>query len=287
MKRAVAVIPARNEADRLPIALASLRREGLAALVVANGCTDATAELARAEGAAVIETPALAGGVGAARAIGLEAALDREARILFTTDADCMLAPGSVATALRALDYADVVFGRVVPDATEFASLPEPVQRHGAAEDRCDCLRALIAAILAKRPWDPFPAHGQSPGALIAWHASAYRAVGGINPVSCHEDRRMAAALIGHGLRVARPWDAVVVASCRLRGRAPGGMADTIAERSLAGARLTDEAVTLERECASLERRLAELMPRASWPNLPNLSPKGDDDVPSFQQASV
>ncbi|MDT0683424.1 glycosyltransferase [Roseicyclus sp. F158] len=287
MTRAVAVIPARDEADRLPTALASLRREGLAALVVANGCTDATAELARAEGAAVIETPALAGGVGAARAIGLDAALDRGARILFTIDADCTLAPGSVAAVLRALDRADAVFGRVVPDATEFAVLPRLVRRHGAAEDRCDCLRALIAALIARRPWDPFPAHGQSPGALIAWHASAYRAVGGIDPVASHEDRRMAAALIDHDLRVARPWDAVVVASCRLRGRAPGGMADTIAERTHAGARLAADAVALERECARLERRLAALAPRADWPSLPSLFTKGDDNVPSFQQASV
>ncbi len=287
MTRAVAVIPARDEADRLLKALSSLRREGLAALVVANGCTDATAELARAEGATVIETPALVGGVGAARAIGLEAALDRGARILFTTDADCTLAPGCVAAVSRALERADAVFGRVVPEKTEFASLPRLVQRHGSAEDRRDSLRALIASAVAKRQWDPFPAHGQNPGALIAWRASTYRAVGGIHPVSCHEDRRMAAALIGRGLRIARPWDAVVVASCRLRGRAPGGMADTIAERTLAGTRLAANAVALERECAGLERRLAALVPRADWPSLPSLSTKGDDNVPSFQQASV
>ncbi|WP_158555041.1 glycosyltransferase [Fulvimarina endophytica] len=285
--RAVAVIPACNEADCLPGALASLKREGLEALVVANGCTDATANLARAAGAMVIETPVLQGGVGAARAIGLAAALNEGASVLFTMDADCTLAPGSAAAIWRGLGRADAVFGRVVPNASEFTALPLAVRRHGSAEDRRNALLGLIEAAIADCPWNPFPAHGTSPGALIAWHAAAYLAVGGVAPVPCHEDRLMAAALVGGGFRVARPWDAVVIASCRQRGRAPSGMAHTIALRARAGPQLIAEAFVLERECLALERRLSALMPRRNWPDLPSLSTKGDDDVPSFEQASV
>ena len=283
----VAVVPARDEATRLPDLLASLRREGLQALVVANGCTDGTAALARAAGAAVIETPALDGGVGEARAIGLAEAHRMGAPVLLTVDADCRLAPGTARTVLRALVRADAVFGRVEPDAGEFAALPATVRRHGAAEDRCDALRALIDATVADCPWNPFPAHGQSPGALIAWHAPAYVATGGIDPVPCHEDRRMAATLVARGLRVARPWDAVVFASCRLRGRAPGGMAATIASRARAGDRLLAEAVVLERDCAALEARLASLMPRALWPRLPALTGTADDDGGPLRRASA
>ncbi|WP_165351957.1 glycosyltransferase [Salipiger sp. IMCC34102] len=287
MTQAIVVIPARNEAALLPAALASLRQEGLAALVVANGCTDATAALARAAGVDVIETPALDGGVGAARAIGLAAAMDRGAEILFTVDADCRLAPGTAATVRRALGQADAVFGRVVPNAADFALLPAEVRRHGLAEDRRDGLRALIASAAAARLWDPFPAHAQSPGALIAWRVTAYRATGGIARVACHEDRQMAATLAVQGLRVARPWGAVTIASCRLTGRAPGGMADTIAQRTRLGARLVREAADLERECAELEQRLSAFIPRADWPDLPTLSTEGDENVSSFQQATV
>ena len=280
----IAVIPARDEAARLPTALAALRREGVGALVVANGCRDATAAIADAHGAEVIETPTLAGGVGAARAIGLEAALRRSPSWLMTTDADCRISPGTVEALARTLLRADAAFGRVEPDPVEFASLSPEVRRHGLLEDRRDALRALIDGHLAGCPWNPLPCHGQSPGALIAWRPEAYRAAGGIDPLPCHEDRRMADALARAGQRVARPWDAVVVASCRLRGRAPGGMAATIAARARAD--LSAETAELIRECAALERRLAGLEPRAAWPPLPTPH-QGDCHVLPFRQAAV
>ena len=280
----VAVIPARDEAARLPRALAALRRDGVEAVVVANGCRDATAAVARAAGAAVIETPALSGGVGAARALGLAAALARGPDWLLTTDADCTLAPGTVAALARALRAADAAFGRVVPEPAEFARLPRAVRRHGTLEDRRDALAALLAGLDAAQPWNPQPCHGQSPGALIAWRPSAYAAAGGIEPVPCHEDRRMAAALDRAGLRVARPWDAVVTASCRLRGRAPGGMAATIAARTRAD--LAAETRALARACARLEARLARRLPRAAWPALPGMPADGTPASPLSEPAA-
>lgn len=262
----IAVIPARNEAKRLPYALAALRRASISALVVANGCRDATAAVARALGAEVIETPVLAGGVGEARAIGLSAALRYWPDWVMTTDADCTLTSGACSALMRALRQADAAFGRVEPDPTEFAGLTAAVRRHSVLEDRCCALRALIDGHIAAQSWNPTPCHGQSPGALIAWRLEAYKAVGGIEPLPRNEDRRMAIALVAAGLRVARPWDAVVVASCRVRGRAPGGMAATIAERT--NSDLSGETAALAEECAILERRLAALMPRALWPPL-------------------
>ena len=280
----IAVIPARNEAVRLPAAIAALRREGVSALVVANDCRDGTAAVARALGAWVIETPALDGGVGEARAIGFAAALDRRPDWIMTTDADCTLAPGVGAILARTLSMADAAFGRVVPDPDEFARLPEAVRDHGQLEDRRNALRARIDGHVAACLWNPAPCHGQSPGALIAWRPEAYVAVGGIAPLPRNEDRLMAAALVDAGLRVARPWDAVVVASCRLEGRAPGGMAATIAARTRTD--LSAETTALRLECTALERRLETLAPRATWPPLP-APHAGVSDVPSIRLVAV
>lgn len=279
MSRAIAVIPARDEAARLPTALAALSRDGVEALVVANGCGDETARLARRCGATVVETAALAGGVGAARRLGMSAALAMRPDWLITTDADCRLAPGTVSALRAALTRADAAFGRVVPDKEEFAALPPTVRRHGALEDRRDGLHALIDGHLADCPWNPVPCHGQSPGALIAFRPDAYVAAGGFAPIRCGEDRAMAEALIAKGSRVARPWDAVVHASCRLRGRAPGGMADTIAVRARSD--LAAETRSLARACAGLERRLAELESR------PKTNQEGSDHVLPFAQAAI
>lgn len=109
---------------------------------------------------------------------------------------------------------------------------------------------AEIAGRAAPRHWDPLPRHGQSPGALIAFRPDIYDAIGGFEPLPCREDRLIARRLVECGFRVARPWDAVVFASCRLRGRAPGGMADTIADRTRTDlARATDR---LERQTERL-----------------------------------
>ncbi|WOI56973.1 glycosyltransferase [Palleronia sp. LCG004] len=280
----IAVIPARDESARLPAALAALRREGVTAIVVANGCRDATAAVAHKHGAFVIETPPLAGGVGEARAIGLEIALLRRPSWVMTTDADCTLAHGTATVLARALDDAEAAFGRVVPDAGEFANLPAAVRQHGLLEDRRDSLRALIDGIMAALPWNPTPCHGQSPGALIAWRPDAYRASGGIAPLPREEDRRMAVALSAARLRVARPWDAVVVASCRLRGRAPGGMATTIAARTRAD--LSAETAALDDECSALEHRLAMLLPPSAWPALPARY-EGVCDVLAVRQTAI
>ena len=257
MSGVLAVVPARDEAERLTGALDALRAQGVDAIVVANGCTDGTASVARRAGARVIETPALRGGVGEARRIGMATALQSRPRWLMTTDADCHLAPGTVRVLERALAGAEAAFGRVEPEPGEFAALPAAVRRHGRLEDRHDALVAQIDGLHAAAPWNPAPCHGQSPGALMAFRPDAYEAAGGFAPLPSDEDRRIAATLARLGVRIARPWDAAVRASCRLTGRAPGGMADTIAARACAD--LSAETRRLARRCAVLERQLARL----------------------------
>lgn len=86
------IVPARDAAPTIGRALDAVRaqlRPGDALIVVDDGSTDATAEIAAAHGATVLRTPRA--GVGAARNTGAHAAT---ADLLLFTDADATLAPG-------------------------------------------------------------------------------------------------------------------------------------------------------------------------------------------------
>ena len=118
------IVPAHNEAGFLARTLAALfasELDGLAAqaIVVANGCTDNTAEIARGFAAqagaagwsfAVIDSAEggkpLALDLGEARATG---------RVLVYLDADVIVSPGLVAALARALDGDAPLFGSGTP----------------------------------------------------------------------------------------------------------------------------------------------------------------------------
>lgn len=260
-------IPALDEARRLPGAFVALAGDGVVRdiIVIANGCTDATAAIARAGHpdlrVAVLETGRLQGGVGAARRLGIEAAMTAAPRaaILATSDADCQIGPGWGALTLDALARADVVCGRVVPAAAEFARLPALVRRHGRLEDLASDLRAERDGLTDPKPHDPLPRHEQTPGASLAFRTEVYRAVGGFEPIPCNEDRRIVARIAAAGGRIARPHALTVAASCRLTGRAAGGMADTIAARAADRPLLRREIAALTDEIAQLRREIASL----------------------------
>ncbi|MEM7709166.1 MAG: glycosyltransferase family A protein [Pseudomonadota bacterium] len=282
----IVAIPARDEAARLPCALDALAADGVPmdVIVIANGCTDGTTAVARDFPdlqVAVIETGCLLGGVGAARRLGLRAALSAapQAAIVATTDADCTVAPGWAATTRRALAGAEVACGRVAPHAAEFATLPKLVRRHGILEDEVAALEAELAGLQHPVPHDPLPRHGQTPGASLAFRTDAYLQAGGFEAIRCHEDRRLVARIAAMGGRVARPWRLSVTASCRTRGRAPGGMADTIAARAadpLLGGQLAD----LEVACIRLRAEIEAF--RASSPSFPTPADRGMSDVLSL-----
>ncbi len=260
----IVAIPARNEAARLPVALSSLAQESprLDVIVISNDCTDATATIARqfgALGVAVLETGCLNGGVGEARRLGMHAALEAapDAEILATTDADCVVMSGWSRIVRHSLKTADVVCGRVVPDPAEFNLLPPVVRRHGNLEDEVSALQAELDGLTSPSLHNPLPRHGQTPGASLAFRTDAYLRAGGFEAISCHEDRRIVARLEATGGRVARPWSLVVTASCRLEGRAPGGMADTILARMADPHRLNREIAQLRRKAALLRKAIA------------------------------
>jgi glycosyltransferase involved in cell wall biosynthesis len=86
------VVPAHQEEAYVGATLAALRATApREVLVVANGCRDRTAAVARAHGARVLETPEA--GVSRARNVGARATTGD---ILVFLDADTVLAPGAL-----------------------------------------------------------------------------------------------------------------------------------------------------------------------------------------------
>ncbi|MFE9727922.1 glycosyltransferase family 2 protein [Streptomyces sp. NPDC005794] len=107
------VLPCLNEAEALPWVLERIP-PGWRAIVVDNGSTDGSAELARSLGAAVVTEEQR--GFGAACHAGLLAA---EADIVCFCDCDASLDPGLLLSFVRhvASDEADLVLGRRRPQS--------------------------------------------------------------------------------------------------------------------------------------------------------------------------
>lgn len=249
LSHGVVCIPARNEAERLPLLLASLDGQtGISTpvrvVVLANNCTDGTVTAVRARQSAgtwpaleirLIEAT-LSGTqahVGTARRMALDAGADWLAAdgvpdgVLLTTDADARLPADWVAANLRALAQADVVGGRLVIDDDadpRLADLHARIERYWAGVRR-------LEELLDPPPYDPAPRHGDHTGASLAVPAALYRAVGGLPPLPCGEDNALVGLLRAHGARLRHCPDVHVVVSARHQGRVSGGMATEMARR--------------------------------------------------------
>lgn len=123
------IIPALNEADSIGVLLRQLPPIFMQIIVVDNGSTDATAEVARAAGAHVVSEPRR--GYGRACLAGL-AALRREITAILIMDADLSDDPADAERLAKTLVAGgwDLVVGSRVLGRTEPGSLT-PVQRLG------------------------------------------------------------------------------------------------------------------------------------------------------------
>lgn len=129
------VIPAFNEADNIPGVLATMPQTvaGMVvqAIVVADGCTDATEAAARRNGAVVIGRD-LRRGSGAAVRLGYRCAIEAGARIIVTLDADGQHDPREMDRLVAPLleGRADMVQGSRALGSFEVESR---VRRHGVS----------------------------------------------------------------------------------------------------------------------------------------------------------
>ena len=275
------VVPARDEAGRLPTLLAALAaqrdaqgrpfaRGTVEALVLVNNSTDGSADVVRTLAppwVRVVEVafaPPLAH-VGRARQMLMDAAcvrlLDtgRPDGLICSTDADTRPAPDWLAATLDEFgDPAgvDAVGGRALLLPDERAALAPAVRRLYLLELAYRRAVEELRGLYAPDAWDPTPRHHHHFGASLAVRADAYAAVGGMPARPMHEDIALVHALWAAGSKVRHSARVHVYTSARVRGRAAGGLAADVA-RWTAHARAGTE--PLVEPAAWAERRLAQL----------------------------
>jgi len=109
--KVVALIPAYNEETTIGEVIDNTRSFVDEVIVVNDGSTDRTAEIARLRGAVVVEH-VINRGLGAAIGSGFEAAIKREADVTITLDADGQHDPSEIPQFLQAIEGgADAVIG--------------------------------------------------------------------------------------------------------------------------------------------------------------------------------
>ena len=264
----VVAIPVRDEEERLPACFGALARQRdrlgrpippprVRVVVFANNCTDRSASLARKLGVdlsldvRVVEArlPPLAAHAGNARRAAMDIAEawlveggERDGAIL-TTDADSQVAPNWIAENLAAFAAgAEAVLGRIDLDE-EGADLPEALHRRGALEDAYERLLTELSSLLDPLEHDPWPHHATISGASLCVTRAAYCRVGRLPRVPLGEDKALISLLSRHDARIRHCPTAHVITSGRTNGRAPGGVADTLAIRSREPDAFCDEAL--------------------------------------------
>ncbi len=244
-RQIVVAVPVKDEAERIAGCLRAMARQDQAAatkiVLVLNNCRDNTMAVVRdvsptlpvpVEVIACALPPGLAN-AGYARRIAMERAADGMTDgVVLTTDADGRVARDWIAANLRALQGGvDAVAGRAIIDPDDARLIPARLHEDDARECAYSDLLDEIAALLDPQPWDPWPRHAEHSGASIAVTAQAYRAAGGMPAVPLGEDRAFFEALRRIDARIRHCCDVRVTVSGRTRGRAAGGMADTIRRR--------------------------------------------------------
>ncbi|USJ00473.1 glycosyltransferase [Xanthomonas prunicola] len=202
------IIPAHNEAECMAACLRSVFRaashpdlnEPVEVIVAVDRCTDATAELALAVGARVVDVP-LPGGVGIARAAAASTAIALGADWLAVTDADSRVPADWLIEQRRA--GAGVFCGVVeVEDWLDYS----------------DEVRSKFEQTQATRE-----GHGRIHGANLGVRADLYQQCGGFSALTCSEDVALVRALQAIKAPIAWSPRAVVLTSARRHARALGG----------------------------------------------------------------
>jgi len=274
--RAVVVVPARDEAERIAACLRALaRQEALApesyeAIVVLDGCTDATeaiaVEIARETPALRLHTVELpvSRGVGRARRVGMDLAcarllnIGREGGLIASTDADSVVAADWLAVQLELVAAgAEAIGGRIELDPEEARALDPSAP---AARRKAAVARRLSALSLAARA--EHVDHHQFSGASLSLTAATYVRCGGLPVRAALEDEALERALQTRGVEIHRSRRVRVRTSARTSARAPRGLARDLARSQWLARRCYDaEEFTLERLLAAKRDSVALVLP--------------------------
>jgi glucosyl-3-phosphoglycerate synthase len=248
--RAVVVVPARDEAQRVGACLDALATQvevdpgSYEVIVVLDACSDATERVVeearrRWPDLRLSTLPGPGRGAGPARATGMDVAcarlesVGRMDGLLATTDADSVVASDWIARQLEAITAgAQAIGGEILLDPEEARLLPGDVFRRRDAE-----LTARTRRAQSRGPAE----HAHFSGASLGLKPRAYRQAGGMGWLAALEDQELEDRLFGAGVEIHRLRPVRVVTSARTDGRAERGLANDlalgewIAERSYAG----------------------------------------------------
>lgn len=169
---------------------------------------------------------------GWARRLAFDAAadlLERPNDLLLSTDADTLVAPDWIARNAACLADCEAVAGRAVTIAAERAATGAVGRRRLDQLGRYYTLLDHLRASREPAGSEGWPRHYYEGGASIALRLGLYRRIGGAPTPSLAEDRALFDRIRLNEGRVRHPVDVRVFTSCRLHGRAPGGMADALA----------------------------------------------------------
>jgi hypothetical protein len=259
----IVIVPARDEAASIVATLTALAGQAAGGAVpldprhyeiilLANNCTDATAEMARSFAAAhptlalhVVERafPAGEANVGTARRLLMDEAyrrlalLNRPRGIIVSTDADTRPEPTWLAAILAEIAAgADAVGGRISTDARERALLSIGARSSHLRDVGYHTLMIEVEALLDPVSHDPWPHHYQHFGASFALTAEAYRAVGGLPRLPALEDVALMVALVLADARIRHSPAVRVVTSARTVARNVRGFSTQLQEWDLSRA---------------------------------------------------
>ena len=148
--------------------------------------------------------------------------------MILTTDADSQVAPNWIAENIAAFQAgAEAVLGRIDLDG-EGKFLPEALHRRGELEDAYERLLTELSWLLDPLEYNPWPHHATISGASLGITRTAYCRVGRLPRVPLGEDKALIALLSRHDARIRYSPSVHVITSGRTKGRAPGGVADTL-----------------------------------------------------------
>ncbi len=251
----VVIVPVRNEADSLSSMLSALRYQVTLAgeqldptqyevILLANNCTDASAEIARSFAAQhplfalhVMECflPPDEAFVGRARQILMDEAyvrllsIGQNRGIIASTDGDSEVSETWIAATCWEIEQgADAVGGRIITSHSSRHQLQTQAQRCFLDDVGYQSLVAELECHLDPLSYDPFPRHFQHFGASLAVTVDAYAGAGGMPAVRTPEDEAFYQSLMRVDARFRHSPLVKVTTSARQCGRSPVGLANQL-----------------------------------------------------------
>jgi hypothetical protein len=249
------IVPVRNEAETLQQTLNALLEQtnldgtcldptSYEVILLANNCSDRSAEIARQFGAQhpsfklhLVERvlPPVEAYIGRVRQLLMDEAyhrlmlLDRPQGIIASTDGDSQVASTWIAATRWEIEQgADAVGGRIVTDRQSRHALKTHTRRCFLQEVGYRSLIAELESHLDPDPHDPLPRHYQHYGASLAVTAETYAQAGGLPPVRTAEDEAFYQALLRISARFRHSPLVKVTTSARQTGRSPVGLAQQL-----------------------------------------------------------